>query len=102
MFKGLVVPKLEKWKQIIMDIHNEIGHFGEGKTFTKVKTWYFWHNMMELVKEVVHTCKNCQLVKRTGSVRLEHVQLKNIPIWDQFFKVAFDTVGPLFETKHGN
>jgi hypothetical protein len=41
MFKGLVVPKLEIQRQIIMDIHNEIGHFGEGKTFTKVNSWYF-------------------------------------------------------------
>jgi hypothetical protein len=64
MFKGLVVPKLEIRRQIIMDIHNEIGHFGEGKTFTEINSWYFWHNMMELVKEVVHTYKNCQLVKK--------------------------------------
>jgi hypothetical protein len=68
-----------------MDIHNEIGHFGEGKTFIEVKNWYFWHNMMELVKEVVHTCKNCQLIKRTGNVRSEAIELKSIPIWDQFF-----------------
>jgi hypothetical protein len=41
MFKGLVIPKLEEWRQIIMDIHNEIGHFGEGRTFAKVKSRYF-------------------------------------------------------------
>jgi hypothetical protein len=102
MFKGLVVPKLEIQRQIIMDIHNEIGHFGEGKFFTKVNSWYFGHNMMELVKEFVHTYKNYRLVKRIGSVRLEPVELKSIPIWDQFFKIIFDTIGPFLETKHGN
>jgi hypothetical protein len=57
---------------------------------------------MELVKEFVHTYKNYQLVKRIGSVRLEPVELKSIPIWDQFFKIIFDTIGPFLETKHGN
>ncbi len=32
----------------------------------------------------------------------EPVEFKSIPIWNQFFKVAFDTTWPLFETKHGN
>jgi len=65
MFKGLVVPKLEEDRQIIMDIHDEIGHFGEGRTLVEVKSRYFWHNKTKLVKEVVRNCKNCQLVKKT-------------------------------------
>jgi hypothetical protein len=59
MFKGLVESKFEEQRQIIMDIHNEIGHFGEGKIIVEIKSWYFWHNMMELVNEVVYTYKNC-------------------------------------------
>jgi len=50
----------------------------------------------------VHTYKNCQLVKKIKSVRPEPEHFKNISIWDQFFKVAFDTTRPLLETKHGN
>jgi hypothetical protein len=42
------------------------------------------------------------LVKTIGNVRSELVELKSIPIWDQFFKVTFDTIGSLLETKHGN
>jgi hypothetical protein len=85
-----------------MDIHNEIGHFGEQGILVKVKSQHFWHNKTELVKEVVHTCKNCQLVKRIGNVELEPIELESIPIWDQFFRVALNTYGPLLETKHGN
>jgi hypothetical protein len=58
--------------------------------------------MIELVKKLVCTCKNCQLVKRIRSVRSGSIELKGIPIWDQIFKVAFDTIGLLPETKHGN
>jgi hypothetical protein len=42
-----------------MDIHNEIGHFREGKILVEVKSWYFWYNRMELIKKVVCICKNC-------------------------------------------
>jgi hypothetical protein len=64
-----------------MDIHDEIGHFGEGRILVEVKSQYFWHNMMKFVKEVIRICKNCQLVKRTRNVKLEPIELKNIPIW---------------------
>jgi hypothetical protein len=36
LFKGSLVPKLEDKKEIIMELHQEIGHFGENKTFVKV------------------------------------------------------------------
>jgi hypothetical protein len=84
MFKGLVIPKLEEHRQIIMDIHDEIGHFGEGRTLVEVKSQYFWHNMTKFVKEVICTCKNCQLVKRTRIVKLKPIELKNIPMGSIF------------------
>jgi hypothetical protein len=99
MFKGLVIPKPEEHRQIIMDIHDEIGHFGEGRILVEVKSEYFWHNMTKFVKEVICTCKNCQLVKRTRIVKLEPIELKKFP-WDQFFKVALDIFGIFPETKH--
>jgi hypothetical protein len=36
LFKGSLVPKLEDRKEIIMELHQEIGHFGENMTFGKV------------------------------------------------------------------
>ncbi len=46
--------------------------------------------------------KQCQLVKSTTSIRLDPAELKTIPIWDQFYRVALDIVGPFLETKLGN
>lgn len=34
--------------------------------------------------------------------RLDLIEFKIIPIWDQFYKVAFDIVGPLLKIKLGN
>jgi type II secretory pathway component HofQ len=58
--------------------------------------------MIKLVKEVVCTYKKFQLVKRIGNVGSKPIELKSVPIWDQFFKVALDTSGPVPKTKHGN
>jgi hypothetical protein len=43
MFNDLVVPKLEDCKQIIFDLHSEIGHFGEGRTFAEINKCYCLH-----------------------------------------------------------
>jgi hypothetical protein len=42
------------------------------------------------------------LVKKTKNVRLELVELKSIPIWDSFFRIALDIIGPFPKTKHSN
>jgi hypothetical protein len=41
MFKSLVVLKLEKRKQIILYLHFEIGHFGEGCILVEMNKRYF-------------------------------------------------------------
>jgi hypothetical protein len=100
MFKGLVVPKLDEQRQLITKLHNEIGHFRKGRTLVEVNKRYFWHNMIELVKDVMHTPKNFQLVKIIGDIISKPEELKSIPILDHFFKVAFDIAWPFLETKH--
>jgi uncharacterized membrane protein YukC len=56
-YSNLVVLRPNEWWQIIMDLHNEIGHFGEGRKLTKMNKFYFWHNKIIEVKDVVHSCK---------------------------------------------
>jgi hypothetical protein len=43
----------KEWRQIVVDLHNEIGHVGEGKTLVEITKHYFWHNYTEKVKDVV-------------------------------------------------
>lgn len=52
-------------------------------------------NKIEQVRAIVKACKECQLVRQTGSIRSNVEDLKNIPICDLFYKVAFDTTRPL-------
>jgi hypothetical protein len=52
-FKNLVVPKPKERKELVKDIHEEIRHFGEGRTLAKVKKKFFWHDKIESVRMVV-------------------------------------------------
>ncbi len=85
-----------------MDLHNEIGHFGGRRTLAKITKCYFWHNCTKEVKDVVRSCKQCQLMKHISSIKSELEELKNIPTWDQFYKVALDAIRPLLDTYNGN
>jgi hypothetical protein len=43
-FQNMVVPKRAEWIMLIENIHEEIGHFGEIRTFVEVKKRLFWHD----------------------------------------------------------
>ncbi len=40
MFKNLVVPRPNEHQQLILDLHQKIGHFGKGGTLAR--DWAFW------------------------------------------------------------
>jgi hypothetical protein len=66
MFKGLVVSRLDEWRQFITYLHNEIRHFGEGRTLAKVNKHYFRHNKTELVKDDMHICNLSRELRMLG------------------------------------
>jgi hypothetical protein len=101
-FKGLLVPKPEDRMTLVVQIHKDLGHFGEERTLAEVCRRYFWHSKTQDVKSVVRVCQQCQMVRRVGSIRSEDEELKSIPVCDLFYRVALDTAGPLPETKSGN
>ncbi len=101
-FKGLLVPKPADRMGLVVQMHEDLGHFGEERILTKVCRRYFWYNRTQDVKAVVRVCQHCQMVKRTGSIRSEDEELKSITVCDLFYIVAMDTAGPLPETKSGN
>jgi len=101
-FKGLFVPKPEERMSLVSQMHEDLGHFREQRTLAEICRRYFWHHRTEDVKVVVRSCQQCQLVRSKGSIRSGDEQLKSIPIYDLFHRVALDTTGPLPETRSGN
>jgi hypothetical protein len=100
-FKDLYVPRPEE-RTLVVQMHEDLGHSGEQRLLAEICQRYFWHCRTEDVKSVVRNCQQCQLVKSEGSIRSGDERLKSIPIYDLFYRVAMDTVGPLPETKAGN
>ncbi len=49
-FKNLVVPKPKERKALVRDMHEEIGHFNEGRTLAKVKKRFFWYDRTKTMR----------------------------------------------------
>lgn len=94
-FQNLVVLRIAKQRMLIEKIHEEIRHFGEMWTLTKVKKRFFWHDRTEFVKKFTKICEKCQLVKQSGNMRSNIEQIKSIPICDLFYHVKMDMARPL-------
>ncbi len=97
-----MVPKPEEKKALVKDIHEEIGHFNEGRTLAEVKKNFFWHDRIEFVRMVVRQCQCYQLAKSPRNIRLSNEELKDILVCDLLYRVALDIIGPLPKTKDGN
>ncbi len=86
----------------VIQMHEDLGHFGKQGTLGEICHKYFWHSITEDVKTVVRMCQQCQMVKIVGSMLLEDEEMKGIPICELFYRVALDTVRPLSKTKSRN
>ncbi len=87
---------------LVIQMHEDLGHFGEQRTLVEICQKYFWHNQIEDVKIVVRMCQQCQMVRSMGRMRSEDEEMKNILVYELFNQVILDTTGPLPETKSGN
>jgi len=58
-FKRLYVPKSKERIPLVIQMHEELGHFGEQRTLAEICQRYFWHNRTEDVQTVVRRCQQC-------------------------------------------
>ncbi len=58
-FKGLYVPKPEERMPLVIQMHEDLGHFGEQRMLAEVYRRYFWHSRTKDVKTVVRRCQQC-------------------------------------------
>jgi len=55
-FKGLLVPKPEERMTLVIQMHEDLGHFGKQRTLVEICRKYFWHNRTKDVRTVVRMC----------------------------------------------
>ncbi len=56
-FKGLFVPKLEERMALVVQMHEDLGHFGKQRTLPEICRRYFWHSRTKDVKTIVRMCQ---------------------------------------------
>jgi hypothetical protein len=83
---------------LVIQMHKDLGHFGEERTLVEIYKRYFWHNRTKDVKTIVKMCQQCHMVRKMGSICFEDEKLKSIHVCDLFYGIAMDTARPLPET----
>lgn len=97
--KQLVVPPKERGK-LLYHQHEERGHSGYMRTFSRLREDYFWISMKKDVARHVKNCKDC--AKRKSPKKARMVPLKPIIASEPLEIVGIDFVGPLPLTMGGN
>ncbi|GBL98096.1 Retrovirus-related Pol polyprotein from transposon 17.6 [Araneus ventricosus] len=98
----LVVPQSLVHKILNLTHDSDIvAHPGLTRTLKRIKQNYFWHGLYNQVKRYIGSCHSC--IQRRGFCKNVNAPVQKIPTADYpFQKVAFDAIGPLVTSKHGN
>ena len=53
-YKAIIVPKVIK--TVLQEMHDHFGHFSIGKTYSVIKRYYHWPNMLKHTQAYVDSC----------------------------------------------
>ncbi|CAF1073837.1 unnamed protein product, partial [Brachionus calyciflorus] len=60
----LIYPDIDERKEIINKAH-AFGHFQSESTYNRIKDDYYWHGMVDGIKQSIKECKPCQRNNKT-------------------------------------
>lgn len=90
-------------KRIFQENHDSklSGHYGFNKTYSKIKTRYYWPSMKSDIRSYIKTCDSCQKNKTNFKPTKQPMQITTTSE-KPFERLALDIVGPLPITEHGH
>ena len=96
----LRVVRKSELEPVLYMMHNDptAAHFSTDIMFHKIRTRYFWPQMYEDIRTYVKTCDTCQRREKQKNEQLLHP----IQVYEPFYQVGIDFVGPLPITTKGN
>ncbi|VDI02082.1 Hypothetical predicted protein [Mytilus galloprovincialis] len=97
----LVLPK--RFRRFVFEQLHETptsGHLGVSKTFSKIRSRYFWYAMHQDVQHWCQLCDKCASKKRTP--RKARAPLQTYVVGAPLERIAVDVLGPLPTTQSGN
>ena len=94
------VPQPSERRGIVLEVHEQTGHFGEKRTLSLLATMYWWRGMKEDVLAVVRNCEACDKVRASFNARLP--ELQPLEIRGLFYRWGVDLCGPFPKSRRGN
>jgi hypothetical protein len=59
LLQGVFVPRPKDRMGPVIQMHKDLGHFGEERTLVEICRRYYWHNRTKDVRTVVKICEQC-------------------------------------------
>jgi len=102
LLKLLILIPRSLQEQVLKSCHDTklSGHFGQQKTFSRVKSKFIWHGMRQDTLDHVRTCAVCNINKKSN--RKAKGPLGQFHAGAPMERVHMDILGPLKESKRGN
>ena len=94
LLKRLVIPKIYQ-EEIIKHQHDSpfAGHLGINKTYSKIKSYFYWNQCLRDVDNYIRTCPKCQTMKSKPN---RNIPIHAMPIPSYPFEmIAVDFKGPI-------
>ena len=71
---SLMVPRPEQREEIILKAHL-LGHFQAQSTYDRLKTNYYWKNMLDDIKKTISKCLPCIRHQKTVALNIQQLRL---------------------------
>ena len=92
-----VVPEPQQRDNLVREIHDLTGHWGEKRTVHLLKRTYWWAGMYKTVEDGVASCPQCDRTKASFSFKMSGMQ--SLPIMGLGYRWSLDFAGPLLTTR---
>ena len=97
-YKATVTPKT-LIKTVLQEMHDHLGHFGIGKTYSLIKRYYYWPKMIKHIQAHVDSCSLYQREK----MQADKYQLQTTEIPKRVFdKVSANLIVELPTSNYSN
>ena len=84
---------------VLETYHDKLGHYGIDKSYSHIRSRYFWPTMFRDVVKHVSSCVPCT----SRNLRKRKVEIQDMPVPEYPFQmVGIDTCGPYPESFNGN
>ena len=92
-----VVPAPQQRANLVREIHEATGHWGEKRTIHLLKRTYWWAGLYKTAQDGVASCPQCDRTKASFAMKMTGMQ--SLPIMGLGYRWSLDFAGPLITSR---